>query len=104
MHNGCAVCKVTFGFIFGVGRKHKIDAIRKHYIEEDLTPRVHKNSTLKPHNALTFDDTAAIVNFLQNYTEQNAIMLTGRIPSYKRDNIKLLPSSSSKKVLMYTTQ
>jgi len=98
MHNGCEVCKVTFGFIFGVGSKHKIDNIRTHYLDEGLTPRVHKNSKLRPHNALTFDDIMSIINFLQSYTEQHAILLPGRIPGYKRDDIKLLPSSNSKKV------
>ena len=36
--------------------------------------------------------------FLKSYTEENAILLPGRIPGYKRDDIKLLPSSCSKKV------
>ena len=39
MHNGCVVCKVAFGSTFGVGRKHKIDTIQMHYLEEGLTPR-----------------------------------------------------------------
>ena len=98
MHNGCVVCKATFGFIFGVGAKHKIDGIRKHYLEEGLAPKIHKNSTLRPHNALTFDEISSIVNFLQSYAEQNAILLPGRIPGYKRDDLKLLPSNKSKKV------
>jgi len=101
LHNGCEVCKVTFGFIFGVGRKHKIDGIRKHYMDEGLTPRVHKNSKLRPHNALSFCDVTSIVDFLQNYAEQHAILLPGRIPGYKRDDIKLLPSSNSKKVFKH---
>lgn len=101
MHNGHEICKVTFGFIFGVGRKHKIDSIRRHYVEEGLLARVHKNSQLRPHNALTFDDVASIVNFLESYCEQHAILLPGRIPGYKRDDMKLLPSSNSKKVLIY---
>ena len=99
MHNGCVVCKVTFGFVFGVGRKHKIDGIRKHYLEAGLATRVHKNSQLRPHNALSFEDITGIVNFLQNYSEQHAILLPGRIPAYKRDDMKLLPCSDSKKVM-----
>ena len=98
LHNGCVVCKVTFGFIFGVGRKHRIDALRKHYLDEGLASRTHKNSSLRPHNALTFDDITSIVNFVQNYAEQHAILLPGRIPQYKRDDIKLLPCSETKKV------
>ena len=98
LHNGCEVCKVTFGFIFGVGRKHRIDAIRSHYLDEGLATRVHKNSTLRPHNALTFNEITSIANFVQNYAEQRAILLPGRIPQYKQDDIKLLPSSETKKV------
>ena len=98
LHNGCVVCKVTFGFIFGVGRKHRIDALRKHYLDEGIASRVHKNSTLRPHNALTFDDITSIVNFVQNYAEQHAILLPGRVPQYKRDDIKLLPCNETKKV------
>lgn len=103
MHNGCEICKVTFGFIFGVGRKHRIDAIRNHYAEEGLTTRVHKNSKLRPHNALSFDDITKIANFLQNYSEQHAILLPGRIPAYKRDDMKLLPCSDTKKVTYIST-
>ena len=54
LHNGCEACKVIFGFIFGVGRKHRIDAITTQYLEEGLATRMHRNSTLHPHNALTF--------------------------------------------------
>ena len=60
---------------------------------------MHKNSKLRPHNALSFEDITEIVNFLQNYSEQHAILLPGRIPAYKRDDMKLLPSSNSKKVM-----
>ena len=98
MHNGLEVCKVTFGFIFGVGKKHKINSIRQHYMEEGLTIKVHKNSQLQPHNALGYDDIKSISSFLLNYSEQHAILLPGRIPGYKRDDMKLLPSSNSKKV------
>lgn len=38
MHNGYVVCNVTF--IFAVGRKHKIDAIQTHYMEEGQAPRL----------------------------------------------------------------
>ena len=53
---------------------------------------------LPPHNALCFMHITNLVKFIQNYAEQNAILLPGRIPGYKRDDIKLLPSSESKKV------
>ena len=38
MHNGYVVCNVTF--IFAVGRKHKMEAIQTHYMEEGQRPRL----------------------------------------------------------------
>ena len=37
-----------------------------------------------------------MLRFLLNYTEENGILLPGRIPGYSRSDIKLLPSSVSK--------
>ena len=47
---------------------------------------------------LCFDDINKIVKFLQQFAEQHAILLPGRVPNHKRDDVKLLPSSNSKKV------
>ena len=68
---------------------------RCHSKDEGLTTRVHKNSKLRHSLSETLLE---IVNFLQNYSEQHAILLPGRIPGYKRDDMKFLPSSNSKKV------
>ena len=56
---------------------------------------MHSNSKRLPHNHLGH---AVITYVIKNYTEENAILLPGRIPRHKRDDIKLLPSSRSKKV------
>lgn len=98
IHNGHAVCAVTFGFLHGIGQKFRLAAIQKHYAENGMTVRVHKNTGRLPANALTHDQQLNIVKFLENYAEANAILLPGRIPGYKRDDLKMLPSSCSKKV------
>ena len=36
--------------------------------------------------------------FLANYAEEITILLPGWVPGYKRDDIQLLPSSTTKKV------
>jgi len=54
---------------------------------------VHKNTGHLPVNALSYDQQLNIVKFLENYA---AILLPGRIPGYKRDDLKLLPSSKAK--------
>ena len=73
-------------------------AIRKNFFEYGLETRVHGNSQIRPHNALSWDMVMNIVKFICNYAEENAILLPGCIPTHKRDDIKLLPSSDSKKV------
>ena len=35
-------------------------------------------------------------NFLTNYVEENAVLLPGRIPGFKKEDIKLLSSSETK--------
>ena len=62
-----------------------------------LTPRVHGNSRKLPHNTTAFEE-IRVVKFILNYAEDHAILLPGRIPGYKRDDIKLLPSNISKQV------
>ena len=63
-----------------------------------MDTRVHKNSCQLPPRALSFAEKSSLVKFIENYAEQNAILLPGRIPGYKRDDLNLLPSSTSKKV------
>ena len=98
MHHGHNVCKLTFSFLYGVGINHRILAIRKHYQEQGLETRTHQNSKRLPAQTLSFDDISNIVKYLQQYAEQHAILLPGRVPGCKRDDVKMLPSSNSKKV------
>ena len=37
-----------------------------------------------------------VVRFILNFAEENAIILPGRIPGFKRDDVKALPSNLSK--------
>ena len=97
MHHGYNLCKATYNFLHGVGN-HRVKAIKKSYLQNGLTPRIHGNAGRMPHNALTYTQINNIVKFIINYAEQHAILLPGRIPSHKRDDLKLLPSSDSKKV------
>lgn len=101
MHNGYHVCINTFAFLFGIGANHRIKAIRKHYLENGMEPRVHKNTKRLPIKTASYETILALVKFLQNYAETNAILLPGRIPSYKRYDLKLLPSNTTKKVHTY---
>ena len=96
LFGGQHVCRNTFQFLIGVG-KDRLRAIKASYMENGLT-RIHGNTKRLPHNITTFEQIQKIVKFVSNFAKQQAILLPGRIPAYKRDDFKLLPSSTSKKV------
>jgi len=85
-------------YILSLVGKDRFTAVKASFIANGLTTRQHGNSKHLPHNALTFEDNTNVVTFLHNYAEANAILLLGRIPGYKRDDIVLLPSCTSKRV------
>ena len=47
---------------------------------------------------LKLEEVKSLLTFISNYAEKHVILLPGRIPGYKRDDIQLLPSSTTKKV------
>lgn len=69
-----------------------IGALVKHYKENGMTPQIHGNKGRAPSHSLAPDDCQAVISFIVNYAEVNAILLPGRIPGYKQDDLKLLPS------------
>ena len=97
MHNGHTICRSTFTFLYGIGKK-RLQNVKDAYNRNGLEVRIHKNAKSLPHNCFSSDVIENFKRFLSNYAEENAILLPGRIPGYKRDDIKLLPCSCSKKV------
>ena len=91
------ICRRTFTFLHDISH-HKVQALKTHFSENGLTVRMHVNTQKCPHNTLTFDRVLNLLRFIQNYSEQNAILLPGRIPGFKLDNIKVLPTPGCKKV------
>ena len=89
--------KKTFCFLYGIG-KDRLRSVKEHYLANGLETRVHGNTKRLPRNHNSPETINNVVKFLQNYTEETAIVLPGRIPGYKRDDIKLLPSNRSKNV------
>ena len=73
-------------------------AVKAHFLATGLTMRIHKRSKCLPLNALSLVEVQNLVRFLNNYAETHAILLPGRIPGYKRDDIQLLPTCTTKKV------
>ena len=97
MHHGHHLCKATCNFLHGVGN-HRVKAIKQSYLSNGLSVCTHVNYKRMPHNALTYRQLSNLIKFIQNYAEQHAILLPGRMLKFKRDNMKLLPSYVSKNV------
>ena len=53
-------------------------------------------SKVIPHNPTKLSDIKNVVKFIFQYAEDHAILLLGRTPSYKYDDLQLLPSSATK--------
>ena len=102
-HHGMTICRKTFLFLHAVG-KDRHQNLKQHYIKNGLETCVHKNTKQAPKHSFPYSTKKYMVKFLQNYAEENALLLPGRIPGYKRDDIKLLPSSRSKRVWVKSTQ
>ena len=73
--------------------KERLQNVKDHYKVEGLQVRINKNTKRSPHHAMSFAAIKYVMSFLNNYAEENTISLPGRIPGYKRDDIKLLPSN-----------
>ena len=84
----------TFCFLHNISRG-KFNAIKSSWLENGLRPRQLKHVT--PHNATSLTDIQLVVRFILQYAEDHAILLPGRVPGYKRDDIQLLPSSVTKR-------
>ena len=95
-HGGRRVCKKTFLFLHTISDK-RLRNLQESWRENGLAPRQHGNTRRLPANTISFMDTQRVVEFLHTYAEANAILLPGRIPGYKRTDVQLLPSSTTKR-------
>ena len=85
-------------FLHEIGRT-RLKNLKKSVQTNGLVSQSHGNKKHTPHNATSLSSTEFFVRFLLNYAEQNGILLPGRGPWYSRSDIKLLPSSVSKRTV-----
>ncbi len=97
-HHGLRVCRRTFLFLHGVG-DFLLRAVKAGYLSGGLIPRRHGHTGRVAPNALVLEDVRHIVRFNLHYAEAHAILLPGRIPGYKRDDIQILPCSTTKRAV-----
>ena len=70
--------------------------LKEHYECHGISQRVHGNSKTLPKNTLPHAVVGDVTTFLSNFAEENAVLLPGRIPGFKNDNIKLISSGEMK--------
>ena len=97
-HRGMNICRKTYLFLHNMGKK-KYENIKASVKQDGILPRQHGNLRRVPHNALTLEETQAVVTYITNYTEENGIYLPGRIPGFKKADIQILPCHTTKKAV-----
>ena len=70
--------------------------MKEHFRVNSLSPRIHGNKGRLPKRTCAFDTVTGVVTFINNFAQERAIALPGRIPGFKRTDIKVLPSSETK--------
>ena len=84
-----------FQALYGIGRK-RLENLKRHYKEHGISPRSHGNKGKMPVGTCSMDTLQQVISFLDNYTEEHAVAIPGRVPGFKRSDIRLLPSSATK--------
>ena len=95
-HYGQKVCRKTFVFLHTISEK-RLKNLKASLARNGLCPRTHGNTRRLPANTISYADTQRVVQFVTTYAEAHAILLPGRIPGYKRTDLQLLPSSTTKR-------
>ena len=93
-YGGHRVCQQVFVFLHAMS-DFLFKAIKQSWMAGGLCPRVR--AKVLPHNTTRLSDIKGVVRFILQYAEDHAILLPGRIPGYKRDDLQLLPSSTTKR-------
>lgn len=89
------ICLKTFLFMHHL-HKTRFYSLVKHYRNNGLTLRIHGNKKRLPSSALSAESIERVVKFITNVAEEQALLFPGRVPGFKRMDVKLLRSSLTK--------
>lgn len=84
-----------FLHLYGIS-DFRLRRLKEHYDKYGIFLQTHGNTKRLPSNILHQLVTENVHNFLANYVEENVIVLPRRIPGFKSDEVKVLPSSETK--------
>ena len=94
-YHGKRICMRTFLFLHCI-HNNRFYSLVKHYRKNGLTLRAHGNVKRLPSSACSAETVERVVKFMKNTTEEQALLLPGRVPGFKRIDVKLLPSNLTK--------
>ena len=100
-YHGKRICRTTFLFLHCIG-KNKFCSLVKHYRKNGLSLRVHGNKRRPPSWTVPSQAVEQVVKFILNVAEEQALLLPGRVPGFKRTDVRLLPSALTKHRLWMT--
>lgn len=89
------ICKEMFLHFYGISYS-RFRRLKEHYELAAISPRQHGNTRRLPENTLPQATIEDVHSLLANYVEENAIVLPGRIPGFKSDEVKVLSSCETK--------
>ena len=95
MFAGAPICREMFLGLYGIGVRH-LENLKQHYKNHGIMPCIDGNKGKMPIGTCSMDTHQHVISFLDNYAEEHAVALPGRVPGFKRSDIKLLPSSATK--------
>ncbi|KAL8586706.1 hypothetical protein ACOMHN_038692 [Nucella lapillus] len=77
--------------------RNLLTRLSKHYQTEGLAqPSKKSGGRRRNTRSLKYQDTEAVKKFICHYAEDHAVSLPGRVPGFKREDIRLLPSAIPK--------
>ena len=100
-YHGKRICKKAFLFLHCL-QYFRFHSLVKHYKKNGLTLRTHGNAKRLPSSASSIETVEWVVKFIKNVAEEQALLLPGRVPGFKRIDVKLLPSNLTKHGLWKT--
>lgn len=102
-YHGRRICRKTFLFLHRIHQR-RFYSLLKHYKKNGLSVRVHGNNKRLPTSTSSPETIENVVKFIRNVAEEQALLLPGRVPGFKRTDVKLLPSTLTKHSLWKTYQ
>ena len=75
----------------------KLRNLQNWYDTNGMVPYKRKSGgRIQSARTLTYEDISRVYTFIHNFAEQFAVPLPGRVPGFKRGDLKLLPCSKTK--------